>query len=183
VVLTNGYVGPRVASTVSFVEEGLVRAVIDPGMVASRDRILEPLRGMGVHPDRITDVILTHHHPDHTVNCALFPRARIHDFWAIYEADRWSRRPAEGYRLSPSIRLIETPGHTPQDLTVLAGTEDGVVAFTHLWWNRNGPVKDPLAVDPRSLVRNRRRVLELADRIVPGHGVPFTPSRVGSRRR
>lgn len=69
--------------------------------------------------------------------------------------------PADGVHLSPSIRLLATPGHTPQDLTVLVGTADGIVALTHLWWADDGPLKDPYAAD--------------ADRIVPGHGTPFTP--------
>lgn len=176
-VLSVGYVGDRVASTVSYVEEGRFRAVIDPGMVARREAILAPLRRRGVRPTDVTDVILSHHHPDHTVNCALFPNARIHDFWAVYERDLWTSRPAEGLRLAPSVRLLETPGHTPQDLTTLVGTADGVAAFTHLWWNAEGPTPDPLATDPRSIVRHRRRVLARADTIVPGHGAPFVPSR------
>ena len=178
-VLTAGYVGDRVASTVSYAEEGRRRIVIDPGMVARRDRILAPLRRRGISPDQITDLVLSHHHPDHTVNCALFPRARIHDHWAEYLGDRWTSRPAEGLRLAPSVLLLETPGHTPQDITTLVGTPDGVVAFTHLWWNSDGPRRDPYATDPAELLRQRRRILSVARTIVPGHGAPFVP---GGRR-
>ncbi len=184
-VLTRGYAGRRVASTVSYVEENGVRLVIDPGMVRHRDAILGPLARLGVRPGEITDIVLSHHHPDHALNCALFPGARVHDHWAIYEDDRWVSRPAEGFRLSPSILLWETPGHTPQDITTLAGTPKGVVAFTHLWWNSAGPTPDPLASDPRALLRHRRRVLGVASRIVPGHGAPFSPPThrgPGSRR-
>jgi glyoxylase-like metal-dependent hydrolase (beta-lactamase superfamily II) len=79
--------------------------------------------------------------------------------------------------LAPSTRLIETPGHTPQDITTLVDTDDGVVAFTHLWWTASIPVEDPYATDPQLLHRNRRRVLELPGlvRIVPGHGDAFEP--------
>ena len=63
--------------------------------------------------EQITDVVLSHHHPDHTLNAALFANARFHDHWAWYRDDRWVDRPAEGFALSPSIRLIETPGHSP----------------------------------------------------------------------
>lgn len=172
-VLFRGYVGARVASTVSFVEEGRFRAVVDPGMVPSPRAILDPLARRNVRPDRVTDVILSHHHPDHTVNVALFPNARVHDFWATYFRDRWESIPAEGRRLAPSVVLLETPGHTPQDITTLVGTADGVVALTHLWWNVRGPTPDPLAADERSLERHRRRVGALADRVIPGHGAPF----------
>lgn len=177
-VLFQGYIGTRVASTVSYVKEGDFRAIVDPGMVPSRESILDPLRRLGVRPDQITDVIISHHHPDHTVNCALFPHARVHDFWATYDRDRWISQPAEGRSLSPSVMLLETPGHTPQDITTLVGTPAGVVALTHLWWNVRGPTPDPLAADERELERQRRRVRAVANRIIPGHGAPF---RVRSR--
>lgn len=172
-VLFRGYIGTRVASTVSYVQEGRFRAIVDPGMVPKRDAILAPLRRRGIRPEQITDVILSHHHPDHTVNCALFPNARIHDFWATYSGDRWTSVPAEGRQLAPSVLLLETPGHTPQDITTLVGTPDGVVALSHLWWNVRGPTPDPYATDEQELERQRRRVVAAADRIIPGHGAPF----------
>ena len=180
-VLCAGYVGDRVASTVSYVEDGESRIIIDPGMVASRDRILQPLSRRRIRPQSVTDIVLSHHHPDHTVNCALFPNARIHDVWAEYRDDLWTTRAAEGYRVAPSVLLLETPGHTPQDITTLVGTPGGVTAFTHLWWNSDGPTPDPLASDNASLRRERKRVLRIADTIVPGHGAPFR--RPGPTRR
>jgi len=171
-----GYVGDRVAGTVSFIHDGDVAVVIDPGMVPEPAAILGPLGELVDSPEEITDVIFSHHHPDHTLNAALFPKARVHDFWAIYYGDVWKGRPAEGFALSPSIRLIETPGHTPQDITTLVSTGAGTVAFTHLWWSANGPAVDPLASDPSALHRNRVRVLEIASLIVPGHGAAFKPS-------
>lgn len=175
-VLFTGYVGDRVAGTVSYVRDGDVRVVIDPGMVPEPAAILGPLMAMVDSPDHITDVIFSHHHPDHTLNAALFRRARFHDFWAIYQGDVWEDREVEGYALSPSIRLIQTPGHTPEDITTLVSTTDGTVAFTHLWWTSAGPAEDPLAKDPAALHRNRARVLEVATLIVPGHGAPFKPN-------
>ena len=175
-VLFTGYAGERVASTVSFVQDGDVRVIVDPGMVPEPASILTPLERLAQSPDRITDVVFSHHHPDHTLNAALFPRARVHDFWAIYKGDVWQDRAAEGFAISPSIRLIETPGHTSQDITTLVVTAEGTVAFTHLWWSAEGPAEDPLASDPAALHLNRARVLEVATLIVPGHGAPFRPT-------
>ncbi len=174
-ILFTGYVGQGVAGTVAYVRDGDVHVIIDPGMVPSRNSILEPLAALGVSPDSITDVIFSHHHPDHTLHAALFPNARFHDHWAIYKGDHWHDRPAEGFQVSPSIRLIETPGHTPQDITTLVGTKDGIIAFTHLWWHAKGPAEDPLADDNAAIHANRERVLNVATQIVPGHGAPFTP--------
>lgn len=176
-VLVEGYARregdvARVAGTVSLVRAPGLTAIVDPGMVAHRDLILDPLRALGVEPGSVTDVVLSHHHPDHTVNIALFPEARVHDTWAIYHGDEWRDRPAEGTEVAPGVRLWETPGHTPQDITTLVDTDDGTVALTHLWWHAT-MAGDPRATDLDALHTHRARVLEVAGRIVPGHGAAF----------
>jgi glyoxylase-like metal-dependent hydrolase (beta-lactamase superfamily II) len=172
-ILFSGYSEPGVAGTVGLVRDGARRIIIDPGMVPRRSAILGPLARTGVKPEQITDVIFSHHHPDHTLNAALFPRARFHDFWAIYHNDVWESRAAEGFQLAPHVKLLETPGHTPQDVTTLVETSLGTYAFTHLWWDSTGPAEDPLAIDAAALHQNRVRVAGLAAWIVPGHGAPF----------
>ncbi|MCX4824593.1 MBL fold metallo-hydrolase [Streptomyces sp. NBC_01142] len=176
-ILTTGYTlstGPGVAATVSYISDGERHVIVDPGMVAGRDRILGPLAESGIGPDDITDVVLSHHHPDNTMNVGLFGRARVHDHKAIYQNDQWTDRDAEGYELTPSLRLIRTPGHSREDITLLAGTDSGVVAFVgDLWWRPNGPVEDPVAPDHEILLASRLRVLAAADLIVPGHGAAF----------
>ncbi len=179
-VLSEGYIREgetelRVGSTVSFIRDGDSLVVIDPGMVSSVVAILDPLGALGVSPSDVTDVVISHHHPDHTVNVALFPQARLHDHWATYKNDRWLDRPAEGFRVSSNVQLIETPGHTPQDITTLVSTGAGVTAFTHLWWAADGPADDPYTPDRDELRANRERVLGVATEIVPGHGPRFTP--------
>jgi glyoxylase-like metal-dependent hydrolase (beta-lactamase superfamily II) len=176
-LLSAGYVGDRVASTVSLIESGESLVIVDPGMVRSRAAILDPLTGLGHGPEAVTDVVISHHHPDHTVNIALFPNARIHDHWAIYEDDLWISRPAEGFAVAEGVTLWETPGHTPQDITTIVEDEEGIAALTHLWWHRQGPAEDPYAVDADALHEGRRRVLEIATMIIPGHGPMFTPDK------
>ncbi|MEW1902737.1 MBL fold metallo-hydrolase [Streptomyces sp. NPDC086147] len=176
-VLTTGYVGstgPGVAATVSYVSDAGRHVIFDPGMVASPDRILAPLAELGLGPDDITDVVLSHHHPDNTMNVGLFGQARVHDHKVEYRGHQWKNRDAEGYELTPSLRLIRTPGHSAEDITLLAGTESGVVAFAgDLWWHAEGPADDPVAPDRKLLRTSRLRVLAAADLIVPGHGAPF----------
>ncbi len=175
-VLVPGYVGDRVGSTVVLVRDGDRVVVVDPGMVAARSAILDPLRALGVDPDDVTDVVLSHHHPDHTMNIALFARAAVHDVMATYRGDIWDDRPAEGFEITPSIRLIETPGHSLQDITTLVGTPEAVFAATHAWWSAQGPAEDPYSPDPAALASSRRRILAVADVVVPGHGPAFRPS-------
>lgn len=174
-ILADGYAGERVGSTVSLVVEPGRVIVIDPGMVRDRSVILDPLYARNLRPEDVTDVVFSHHHPDHTLHAALFSEARFHDHWAIYQWDHWHSRPADGFAVSPSVRLAATPGHTPQDITTLVGSPEGVYAFTHLWWHAGGPPEDPRATDPELLHIHRERVLAVADRIVPGHGPMFAP--------
>jgi glyoxylase-like metal-dependent hydrolase (beta-lactamase superfamily II) len=78
--------------------------------------------------------------------------------------------------VSPNVRLTETPGHTPQDVSTLVTTDAGLVVCTHLWWHAGGPADDPRCTDPLALRAGRERVLALEPvMVVPGHGPAFVP--------
>jgi glyoxylase-like metal-dependent hydrolase (beta-lactamase superfamily II) len=177
-ILFEGYLDrpDRVASTVALVRDGEAVVIVDPGLVPGPASILEPLTGHGISPEDVTDVVFSHHHPDHTLNAALFAGSRFHDHWAIYQADLWTSRDAEGFQISPSVSLIRTPGHTNEDIATLVTTDDGLVVFTHAWWTAERPVEDPYATDPAALHASRARILEMSPAlIVPGHGASFEP--------
>lgn len=179
-VLHEGYVreeeaGDRVGSTVTLILDAGRVIVVDPGMVAGREGLLGALAARGPGPEEVTDVVFSHHHPDHTVNAALFPQAAIHDHWATYRGDLWVSREPGDFELTPSVRLIATPGHTAEDITTLAATPGGVYACTHAWWGPDGPEQDPLASDQAALEQSRHRILAVASVIVPGHGPAFRP--------
>ncbi len=181
-VLHEGYVGlegddERVSGTVTLIVDGEAVIVVDPGMVADRGALLAALAAHGPRQEDVTDVVFSHHHPDHTVNAALFPNARIHDHWAVYQGDRWLDRDAHGAVLAPSVRLLRTPGHTSEDISTVASTADGVSACTHAWWSAAGPEEDPLATDAAALKASRDLLLKVATVIIPGHGAPFRARR------
>lgn len=167
--------GGAVVSTCTLIREGQRIIVVDPGMAASQRQILDPLAALGLSPREVTDVVLSHHHPDHTINVALFPDAAVHDHWAIYRGDQWEDSDAEGRELTAAVRLIRVPGHTSEDIATVVGTPDGIVVCTHLWWTETVPEEDPYATDPDALHRSRARVLAFADVVIPGHGAPFKP--------
>jgi len=173
-LLHAGYSGDRVGSSVVLVRDGDALIVVDPGMVARRGLILEPLAGLGVTPEAITHVFLSHHHPDHTINIALFPNAEVVDFWARYRDDLWLDHDGDGYHLAPNSELWLTPGHTEEDATLVVTADDGVYAMTHLWWHADRtPEIDPLGDDQAAIERGRARVLAAADVVIPGHGPSF----------
>jgi glyoxylase-like metal-dependent hydrolase (beta-lactamase superfamily II) len=170
-----------VSSSCSLIREGDRAMVVDPGMASGPEAILGPLRALGLEPGEVTDVVLGHHHPDHTLNAALFPNAAVHDHWATYRGTSWEDADAERRELSPSVRLLRTPGHTPEDIATVVGTPDAIVVLTHAWWTAEGPADDPFSEDPAALHASRARILAIADLIVPGHGAPFRPTATTPR--
>ena len=185
-VLNEGYAGlpdddERVAGTVTLIADGDAVIVVDPGMVASREALLAALASRGFSGADVTDVVFSHHHPDHTVNAALFPAARIHDHWAMYVGDRWVDRDADGLELSRSVRLLRTPGHTAEDISTVASTAEDVYVCTHAWWMAEGPAEDPLGASDEDLRASREKLLSFATVIIPGHGPAFRPDETTPR--
>jgi len=175
-ILVDGTLRPDVASTCSLVLDGDHAIVVDPGLAPSQESITGPLHELGLSRSDVTDVVLSHHHPDHTINVGLFPMARIHDHWAIYDfAGRWDTVECEGRQIAANVSLMKTPGHTDEDMSTVVQTADGVYVLTHEWWTASEPVDDPYAPDLAELRQSRARILEIADVIVPGHGAPFRP--------
>ena len=173
-VLQAGYADDRVGSSITLIRDGDALIVADPGMVPNRAAILDPLAALDVAPEAVSHVFLSHHHPDHTINIALFPNAEVVDFWARYKDDLWLDHDGDGYHLSPHTELWLTPGHTEEDATLLVHADDATYALTHLWWYADRtPEVDPLGSDQDAIERGRGRVLEAADIVIPGHGAAF----------
>ena len=168
--------GGGVASSCTLIRDGSVVIVVDPGMAPSARSILDPMAALGVRVEDVTDVVLGHHHPDHTIHAGHFPNAAVHDHWAIYRGTHWEDSECDGRVLSPSVVLARTPGHTAQDLAVVVGTPDGIVVCTHSWFNASTTVDDESPDDPDALHASRAAILSVADTIIPGHGPAFKPT-------
>lgn len=169
----------NVAGTVTLIQDDHAIVVTDPGMVTERTLIVDALKKEGISPENVTHVFISHHHPDHTVNIALFPNAEVVDFWATYKGDLWQDHAAE-YDIVPGITVLRTPGHTEEDASLIVRTDAGTYVLTHLWWLEDmTPEIDPLAWDQGKLEASRTKILAIADWIIPGHGKMFKNSRKG----
>lgn len=116
------------------VRDGKHVVLIDTGLGPKvGGSLLESLKLAGVTPDQVTDVMITHSHPDHIGGLvssdghSAFPKAKIHfsapDWAAIKgaadKADFVQAIGAQvnpfqpGAKLTPSIRSVSIKGHTP----------------------------------------------------------------------
>ena len=168
--------GGGVVSSCTLIRDADRSIVVDPGMAPGASAILTPLATLGLRPEDVTDVVLSHHHPDHTMYAGLFPRAAVHDHWAIYRGTDWEDSECDGRELTSSVVLSRTPGHTAEDLATAVGTPEGLVVCTHSWFNSETTVDDETPEDDAALHESRRQILEVADLIIPGHGTPFRPT-------
>ena len=84
-------------------------------------------------------MVFSHHHPDHTVNAALFPARRGSTTTGPPTPATCGSAGTPAISPHPSVRLVATPGHSNEDITTLAATPDGVYACTHAWWGPDGP--------------------------------------------
>lgn len=188
-ILNEGYVAPiegrnfvpgerndgarLVASTVALIDADGAIIVVDPGMVSGDIDLTNKIESAGFKNESVTHVFISHHHPDHTVRVGLFPKATVVDFWGSYNNDLWQDH-GDQFEIATNVTVMRTPGHTDEDASLVVVAEDGTYVFTHVWWNEMmEPKVDPLAEDPIKLIESRRKIIEIADFIIPGHGQMF----------
>lgn len=152
--------------------------IVDTGMDHSVPMIAEKLAAIGSDWSDVTDVILTHHHPDHTGGLAqVIERAPGAAIWAseddVFPVAVAAAREGDLIR---GLRVVATPGHTAGHLSLLA-TDDDVLLAGDLIGNQNGEVvraPEAFTADPAQAERSLHRVafLDFAD-MYPSHGAPI----------
>ena len=181
-VLHEGYAreegdADRVGSTVTLIVDGGRVIVVDPGMVSGRDALLGALAAQGPDPAEVTDVVFSHHHPDHTVNAAMFPlRGHPRPLGQLRRATAGSAASPGTSRSPRRSGSSPHPGTRPRTSRRWRPRPDDVYACTHAWWGPDGPADDPLGTDQAALHQSRARILEVATVIIPGHGPAFRPT-------
>jgi len=155
------------ACTMCLVRDGDIVMVTDPGTLKSQDIMKDALAKFDLTVDDVSDVFVTHMHPDHVRNIGMFPTAKMIEYYGEWEEDRCEDR---NNKVSDDIEIIETPGHDKSGLTLLVKTDRGTVAICgDVFWKKDLPVEDPYADSPEELVGSRKKVLEVADYVIPGH--------------
>ncbi len=169
------------SSTATLVEANRIRIIVDPG--ANRELLLASLNREGLKTDDIDYVFVSHYHLDHTLNLGLFPKDKVIDGTMIYEGDL---EIVHGGKIPGSeIQIMATPGHSPENASLVVPAEQGkvVIAADVFWWRDDEEQEvdinkvDEFAASMGDLKDSRRKVLEIADYIIPGHGKMFKVER------
>lgn len=187
-ILAKGYAREKgdsefASSTVTLIREGGLNIIVDPGM--DRRLLLEGLRKEKLSPSKINFVILTHYHLDHILLAGIFKNAKVMD---NTDAWSWNGKIEPHKRKVPgtNIKIIETPGHDLFHCSVLVDTNDlGKVAILGdvFWWADDEEQKtdqkslikhkDIYVKNKKALFESRKKLLKIADYIIPGHGRMF----------
>ncbi len=173
----------KVSPSVVLIETDTLKIIVDPGL--NRKDLLDALEKEKLKTGQIDFVVLTHNHLDHSALVSAFEKAIILDDEQKYIQNGEISMQGENI-LGQGVEIISTPGHDPFHCSVLIKTEDMgtvVVAGDTFWWrDGNEPekdfeslinLKDPFIKDEKALIESRKKILEIADYIIPGHGKMF----------
>ena len=177
-VLLNGYTSgdnpggeEKTRPTVTLVRDGDLVMVVDPGVLENQDILIKSLKKEKLTIKQVNTVFLTHSHVDHFVNIGMFPNAQIIEYYGIWKNNIAKDR---SNQLTNDIEIIETPGHDSTGLSLVVNTDNGkIVICGDIFWKENFPKKDPYADDPKKLKLSRKKVLKIADYVIPGHAGMF----------
>jgi len=158
--------------TITIVKDKNIIMVVDPGLLKDKKQLIDSLKKENLEIDNITHVCITHSHMDHYRNIGMFPNAEAIDFWGNWKSDQLTPFKEQ---FSDNIKIIKTPGHSYDSITLLVKTEEGITAICgDVFWKKDYPKEDQYAQDKETLEISRKKLLTIADKIVPGHGDIFT---------
>jgi len=171
----NGWIA---SSTTCLVISSGLKIITDPG--CNRQKLAEALSKESLSAEEIDFVFISHGHPDHMMLCGIFTKAKLvtYDDHLVYDQDRMVK--FDKHIMGPHTEVISTPGHTPDHISLLVQTANGIVAVAGdvFWWS-DEEKQDPGNAAPsheddhQKLAESRRRLLKIADFIIPGHGKMF----------
>jgi N-acyl homoserine lactone hydrolase len=185
----------RTVGMVAFPNTLLIRAerdyLVDPGLIMQGGPVIGAMRQLGVEPNEVKDVILTHLHFDHAEGMAAWPMRRtfVHklETEAPYaqivagQLENANLEVLEGEEgeIEPGLRWIRTPGHSEGLITLLVDTDDGLVAIAS---DCVGPLPEyfdemdlpeDFGPEREELLTQWRRIRELEPAmVIPGHNPP-----------
>jgi glyoxylase-like metal-dependent hydrolase (beta-lactamase superfamily II) len=173
--IKNGWVAN---STVTLVKSNGKNIIIDPG--CNINELLKKLENENLKPSDIDYVLLTHTHLDHSLLAGFFTNAKVLNYNEIFDVDKQFMH--ENKIPETNLEILQTPGHSKDHCCLIIKTDKGtyVVAGDNFWWMNNEEqqvdVNKPDQAhkcDMEKLIESRKKILKIADWIIPGHGKTF----------
>lgn len=186
-ILIEGYAkklekGWIASSTTCLITADNKKIITDPG--CNRQKLLQALQKENLTIDDINYVFLSHCHPDHILLAGIFEKAKYitYDSNLIYNED--SLLTFDKHILGKDIEIIETPGHVLEHLSLLVSTSKGKIAVAGdvIWWIegekqivdiKQKDHSQAKGMNMKTLIESRKKLLKMADYIIPGHGKMF----------
>ncbi len=161
----------KTCATMTLIKDKDIVMVVDPGVLEYQKILIDKLKTKGLKIEDVNIVCITHSHIDHYRNIGMFPKAKTLEycgFWHKNTVKDWKEQFTE------NIRIIKTPGHNYDSITLFVTTDRGIIAVCgDVFWKKNFPEHDPYASDKEKLQESRKKILKMADWIIPGHGKMF----------
>jgi glyoxylase-like metal-dependent hydrolase (beta-lactamase superfamily II) len=145
-------------------------SLIDTGLPGSSEAIGSALTGLGATWADVSDILLSHDHPDHVGSLAdvvaLAPAATV-----------WGNAPLSARALDDGgtvreLRVLATPGHTPGHVSFLDG--EGTLLVGDLIGSRDGHLERAPAMFTADAAQAELSIRKLAEtgceRMLFGHG-------------
>lgn len=176
-------------------------SLFDTGASGDRPGLMNALGERGIGPRDIRSVILSHLHFDHMANAECFPEAEIvlHEREFNYAQDHINDDPAlsrfqvEGLFRSPRLTLVSgelevlpgvkmicTPGHSGGHVSLVLTVESKCIVLAQDAIKHRGEIEtsEPSgAFEAKAARASLRRIVDMADVIVPGHDGPLSMSQ------
>jgi len=163
----------KTGSNVVLIRDSQKNILVDTGSPGEGKRIIAGLKKEKLKPADIDIVIITHPHADHTGNNFLFPSALFIDSLGEFKKDEFLLVKAER-KITKNVRITKTPGHALEDISIIVeNTEFGIMAVIgDVFW-KAGDSKLIQIEDRKKLAASRKKILAIADYLIPGHGKMF----------
>ncbi|KZC05150.1 PREDICTED: metallo-beta-lactamase domain-containing protein 1 [Dufourea novaeangliae] len=160
--------------------------IVDTMTAWDREKIIRALNQHNLTPEEIDYVVCTHSHADHIGNNNLFLNAEHIVGTSVHRGEMFYDKNLKNeiYEICPEVKVMATPGHTAEDVTVVVEStvpgKSTCFAITGDLFEKEEDILNPSIwkeLGDQELQANQSQwrsfIVEVADFIIPGHGPMF----------